>query len=208
LLIDMKSPGVEVKPMLTLGHTPAFCDTFFTDVKVPEENLLGTLDEGWTLAKALLGHERTLVGSPGASRRTLRLAKRLAAIQRAQGRSLLDDPAWRRRIADVEIRLRAHELTCYRALAEQQKGKPPGPETSILKVVGSELVQRCDEHCMEIIGLDALSWMNEDASIPAIERWVGPQYCYDRATTIYAGSNEIQRNIIAKLVLGLPQGKA
>ena len=206
LLIDMKTPGVEVKPMQTLGHTPAFCDTFFENVQVPKENLLGPLNGGWNLAKALLGHERTLVAAVGQTRRNLRLAKRIAAHQRgADGKPLIEDPVWRNRIARLEMRLRAHSMTNYRSLAEQQKGKHPGPETSILKLVGSVLVQEADELCMELMGHDSLGWFNEGDVLPAFEQWVAPMFCYDRATTIYAGSNEIQKNIIAKLILGLPK---
>ena len=206
LLIPIDSPGVEVKPMQTLGHTPAFCDTFFESVKVPKENLLGPLNGGWNLAKALLGHERTLVAAVGQSRRNIRLAKRIAErTEGADGKPLADDPRWQDRIARLELRLRAHQMTNYRALAEQQKGKHPGPESSILKLVGSELVQAADELCMELMGHDSLSWFNEEGVVPPFEQWVPSMFCYDRATTIYAGSNEIQKNIIAKLILGLPK---
>lgn len=206
LLIDMKSEGVEAKPMLTLGHTPAFCDTFFSDVKVPKENLLGPLNGGWNLAKALLGHERTLVGAVGIVRRGIRLAKRIAAHQvGADGRPLLEDPHFRGKIARLEMRLRAHQMTNYRSLAQQAKGHHPGPESSILKLVGSVLTQEADELCMELMGHDSLSWLNEPGAVPEFEQWVGSQFCYNRATTIYAGSNEIQKNIIAKLILGLPK---
>ena len=205
LLIDMNTPGIEVRPMLTLSHSPAFCDTFFDNVEVPKENLLGPLDGGWTLAKALLGHERTLVGAVGLVRRWLRLAREIAGNTAGpDGRSLLEDPAWKRRFAALEMRLRAHQMTSYRALAEQQKGRHPGPESSILKIVGTELIQRAGELCMEIMGHDALAWLPEEGIVPDNERWVGPSFCYDRATTIYAGSNEIQRNIIAKHILALP----
>ncbi len=206
LLIDMKSEGVEVKPMQTLGHTPAFCDTFFDNVKVPKENLLGPLNGGWNLAKALLGHERTLVAAVGQCRRNLRLARTIAEQTKgADGKALIEDPRWADRLARLELRLRAHQMTNYRALAEQQKGKHPGPESSILKLVGSELVQQIDELCMELMGHDSLSWFNADGVVPPFEHWVPSMFCYDRATTIYAGSNEIQKNIIAKLILGLPK---
>jgi alkylation response protein AidB-like acyl-CoA dehydrogenase len=203
LLIEMKTPGVEVKPMLTLGHTPAFCDTFFENVKVPKENVVGPVNGGWTMAKALLGHERTSIGAVGACWRILRKVKRIAATKRVGGRPMLEDPTWRAKIGRLELRLRAHEMVNFRTLAEQQQGKQPGPESSILKLVGSELVQDLDELCMEVMGPNQLTWFNEDLLAP-LERWVGPQYCYDRATTIYGGSNEIQRNIIAKLILQLP----
>ena len=196
VLIDMKTPGVDVKPMLTLGGQPAFCDTYFENVRVPKENLLGPLHDGWRLAKALLLHERTLVGAVGPIRRQLRHAKRIAVEQ-----GLDSDPHWRGRIAKLEMRVRAHQMANYRAVASQQAGKHPGPETSILKLVGSTLQQHADELCMDLLGPDALSYLNGTPSDAITER-----YCYNRATTIYAGSNEIQRNIIARWVLGLPKG--
>ena len=205
LLIDMRSEGVEAKPMLTLGGTPAFCDTYFTDVKVPKQNLLGPLNGGWNLAKALLGHERTLVGSPAPVQRWLQLCREIAKTTNGDdGRPLLRDPYWYQRLAELEMRLRAHRMTAYRALAEQQKGRHPGPETSILKLVGTDLLQKAGELCMELMGHGALAWLPEADIVPDNQRWVGPAFCYDRAATIYAGSNEIQRNIIAKHILQLP----
>ena len=214
LLIDMKTKGVEVKPMLTIGGTPAFCETFFTDVVVPKENLVGPEGGGWTLAKALLGHERTLIASVGASRRAVRRIKRIAAqIEsgppgagrwRAGGRTMIDDPEVRTRIAALEVRLRGLEMANLRAVAGAQLGKAPGPESSILKLRGSEITQQCFELAMELMGPDALTWFNPAGTVPASEEWVPPTFCYTRATTIYGGSNEIQKNVLAKYILGLP----
>ncbi|MFO0636435.1 MAG: acyl-CoA dehydrogenase family protein [Nannocystaceae bacterium] len=204
LLIDMKSPGVEARPMLTIGHTPAFCDTFFDNVRVPKANLLGPLHGGWTVAKALLGHERTLIAAVGMSQRTIRRVKRIAAATRVGGRTLLDEPAWRGRIARLEIKLQALQMANYRTLAGAALGHAPGPESSILKLRGSEILQQAFELAMDVMGPDALSWFNQPGVVPELEQWVGPSYCYNRATTIYGGSNEIQKNIIAKMILGLP----
>jgi alkylation response protein AidB-like acyl-CoA dehydrogenase len=204
LLIDMKTPGVEVKPMLTIGGTPAFCETFFTNVVVPPENLVGPEGGGWTLAKALLGHERTLIASVGASGRAVKRVKRIAAETRAGGRPLSEDPRIRARIAALEIKLRGLQMANYRALAGAQSGKAPGPESSILKLRGSEVTQQCFELAMEIMGLDALTWFNPPGTVPPAEEWVPSTFCYTRATTIYGGSNEIQKNVIAKYILGLP----
>ena len=204
LLIDMKSPGIEVKPMLTIGGTPAFCETFFTNVVVPAENLVGPEGGGWTLAKALLGHERTLIASVGASGRAVKRVKRIAEETKANGRRLIDDPLVRSRIAALEIRLRGLQMANYRALAGAQHGKAPGPESSILKLRGSEVTQQCYELAMELMGEDALTWFNEPGVVPPIEEWVPSSFCYTRATTIYGGSNEIQKNVIAKYILGLP----
>ena len=203
LLIDLDTPGVEVKPMLTLGHTPAFCDTFFENVKVPKSNVVGGVDQGWTMAKALLGHERTLLAMIGPCRKTLQNTKRIAAAKMVDGRPMLEDPAWRAKIARLEMRFRAHLMVSYRALADQQKGKMPGPESSILKLVGTKLVQEMTELAMEVMGEDALTWYNEGVC-PPVEESIGPYFCYERAATIYGGSNEIQRNVIAKMILQLP----
>ena len=204
LLIDMKTPGIEVKPMLTIGGTPAFCETFFTNVVVPPENLVGPEGGGWTLAKALLGHERTLIASVGASGRAVRRVKRIAEQTRASGRRLIDDPVVRARIAALEIRLRGLQMANYRALAGAQHGKAPGPESSILKLRGSEVTQQCFELAMELMGENALTWFNDAGVVPPSEEWVPSSFCYTRATTIYGGSNEIQKNVIAKYILGLP----
>ncbi|MGB5191492.1 MAG: acyl-CoA dehydrogenase family protein [Polyangiales bacterium] len=203
LLIDLKTPGVEVKPMLTLGHTPAFCDTFFDNVKVPKENVIGEVNQGWTMAKALLGHERTLLAMVGPCRNVLQKIKRIAATKTVDGRPMLEHPIWRAKIARLEMRFRAHLMVSYRALADQQKGKMPGPESSILKLVGTKLVQEMTELAMEIMGESSLTWYNEGVCTP-IEESIGPYFCYERAATIYGGSNEIQRNVIAKMILQLP----
>src|SRR6185369_5266545 len=122
LLIDMKSPGVTVKPFLTTGGTPAFSETFFENVVVPKENLVGPLNGGWTMAKALLGHERTLIAAVGNSSRAIRRTKRIAAETRANGRPLLEDPGYRAKIARLEIKLRALQMANYRAIASAQLG--------------------------------------------------------------------------------------
>lgn len=205
LLIDMKTPGVDVKPMLTLSGEPAFCDTYFSDVRVPAENLLGPLNGGWMLAKTLLLHERTLVGAVGPIRRTLARIKELARVHGDDGSSLSLSPRWRDEIAELEIRLRAHQVTNYRVLATQAAGGMPGPEASILKLVASTLQQQADELLMDMAGAEALVWRDPSGVRQPMLTDVGQQYCYNRATTIYAGSNEIQKNIIAKLVLGLPR---
>jgi alkylation response protein AidB-like acyl-CoA dehydrogenase len=207
LLIDMRSPGVEVKPMLTLGGTPAFCEAFFENVAVPEDNLVGPVGGGWTLAKALLGHERTLIAAVGQSRRVIRRAKRIAAELSASGRPLLDDPRFSGRIARLEIKLRALQMANYRALAGAQADRAPGAESSILKIRGAEILQEAHELCMELMGENGLCWFAEDDAVPPLQRWVPPAFCYTRATTIYGGSNEIQKNIIAKRILGLPSGR-
>ncbi len=200
----MKTPGVVAKPFLTIGGTPAFSETFFENAIVPRENLVGPLNGGWTIAKALLGHERTLIAAVGQSTRTLRRVKRLAKQTIANGRPLFEDPGFRAKIARMEVKLRSLQMANYRALASAQLGHAPGPEASILKIRGSEVLQQCFELAMEIMGHDSLAWFNEPGVVPANEQWVAPAFNYTRATTIYGGSNEIQKNVIAKLILGLP----
>jgi alkylation response protein AidB-like acyl-CoA dehydrogenase len=209
LLIDMKTPGVEAKPMLTSGHTPAFCDTFFDNVKVPKENVVGRVNEGWTMAKALLGHERTLIAAVGQSTRAIHRLKRIAASTEKDGRPLFEDAQFRAKIARLEMELDALRMANLRALAGAQLGHAPGPESSILKLRGSEILQRALELSMDAMGQNALSWFNDPGVVPELEQWVPSAFNYLRATTIYGGSNEIQKNIIAKLILGLPEiGKA
>jgi alkylation response protein AidB-like acyl-CoA dehydrogenase len=209
LLIDMKTKGIDVKPMLTIGGTPAFCETFFEDVVVPKENLVGPEGGGWNLAKALLGHERTLIAAVGWSQRALQRVKRIAAETYSDGVSLLDNSSFRERIARLEIQLRAHQMTNYRALAGAQLGKAPGPESSILKLRGSVILQDCLDLAMDAMGHGALEWFNDEVvdTVADIERWVPSMFNYTRATTIYGGSNEIQKNILAKWILGLPSKK-
>ena len=203
LLCDMKSAGLSVRPTLTTGGTPAFCDTFFENVVVSKENLVGPLNGGWTVAKALLGHERTLIAAVGTSTRIVQRIKRIAAATRAGGQSLLDDAAMRSKIARLEIKLEALRMANYRVLAGAQLGHAPGPESSILKIRGSEINQQCFELAMEVMGHNSLEWFNEPGNVPLREAWVPSSFNYTRATTIYGGSNEIQRNIIAKHLLGL-----
>ncbi len=205
LLIDMETEGVEVKPMLTSGHTPAFCDTFFDNVRVPKENVVGKIDQGWTMAKALLGHERTLIAAVGQSARAIQHVKRIAKNTTANGRPLLEDPLFRAKVARLEIQLEAHRMANLRALAGAQLGHAPGPESSILKLRGSEILQQAYELAMDAMGQNALSWFNDAGVVAPDEEWVPSVFNYNRATTIYGGSNEIQKNIIAKLILGLPQ---
>jgi alkylation response protein AidB-like acyl-CoA dehydrogenase len=199
VLVDMRTPGVEARPMLTIGHTPAFCDTFFENVRVPKANVVGPLHGGWTVAKALLGHERTLIAAVGHSQRAIRRVKRIAAEH-----GLLDDLAWRSRIARLEVQLVALQMANYRTLAGAALGHAPGPESSILKLRGSEILQKAFELAMDVMGPESLAWFSQPGIVSGLEQSVASGYCYNRATTIYGGSNEIQKNIIAKMILALP----
>ncbi len=206
LLADVKNTdGITVKPFLTTGGTLAFAETWFVDARVPQANRVGPENGGWAMAKALLGHERTLIGGVSETARWIALTKRIARDTPVGNQTLLDDAAFRRRIARLELRLRALTMAQYRTLAAAQLGRAPGAESSILKLTGTELYQEATELAMDALGHDALGWLDSPAeALPEHERAVASQFNYLRATTIYGGSNEIQRNIIAKQILRLP----
>lgn len=206
LLVPMKTKGVVAKPFRTIGNTLAFSETFFEDAVVPKENLVGPLHGGWALAKALLGHERTFIASVGGSTRVLHRVKRIAAATPSgNGKgTMLEDPIMRAKIAKLEIKLEGLRMANYRSIAGAQLGHAPGAESSILKIRGSEILQDAFALAMEVMGHDGLGWFNEPGVLPAIEQWVPSQWAYFRASTIYGGSNEIQRNVIAKMILKLP----
>jgi len=203
LLIDLTTPGVTVKPFLTIGGTLAFAETWFDNAVVPKANVVGAIDGGWTVAKALLGHERTGIAAVGPIGRVIRKCKKIALHTRSGDRALIEDPVVRTRLARLEIRHRSLQMANWRALAGAQLGHAPGPESSILKIRGAELVQQVYEFAMELMGHDALAWFPDPGVIPDFEASVSSLFLYYRATTIYGGSNEIQRNIIAKHILGL-----
>ncbi len=205
VLIDIKNtPGVKVVPFLTTGGLPSFCDTYFEDARVPMENLVGELHQGWTVAKALLGYERFAISGINETGRMIRWLKEQAAATRVGDHRLIDEPGFRNRIAALEIRQRAALMAQLRTVAASQHGKAPGPESSILKLRGSELFQQSYELGMELMAYNSISWFNDDDVIPAPQHMVPSNFNYLRATTIYGGSSEIQKNIIAKWILGLP----
>jgi alkylation response protein AidB-like acyl-CoA dehydrogenase len=196
LLIDMKTPGVSVRPIITLDGEHEINDIFFDNVRVPVRNRVGEENRGWTYAKFLLSHERTNTAGIGNCKRALARLKQLAATQTVNGRPLLADSRFRDQVARVELELAALEITNLRVLSAMSgEGSAPGPEVSALKIKGSEIIQRLAELQMHALGPAAVSWA-EEGSLAA-------QYFNLRKTTIYAGSSEIQKNIISKLVLGL-----
>jgi len=196
LLIDMKTPGVSVRPIITIDGEHEINDIFFDNVRVPARNRVGEENRGWTYAKFLLSHERTNTAGIGTCKRALARLKQQAATQMVHGRPLLADSRFRDQVARVELELAALEITNLRVLsAMSAEAGAPGPEVSALKIKGSEIIQRLTELQMHALGPAAVASAGE-ASLAA-------QYFNFRKTTIYAGSSEIQKNIISKLVLGL-----
>jgi len=211
LLIDMKTPGVTVRPIITLDGAHEVNEVWLEDVRVPVENRVYEENKGWTCAKFLLAHERTGIAGVARSKRGIEKLKAIAAEEKDHGRPLLDDPFFARKMAEIEIDLMALEYTELRGLAREGEGKGPGPESSLLKIKGSEIQQRAAELAVEAAGRYAaphLTGADEpgDNALPIgppYARGVADTYFNMRKTSIYGGSNEIQRNIIAKAVLGL-----
>ena len=215
LLIDMKSPGIRVRPIRMLDGEHEINEIWFEDVKVPAENLVGEENRGWTYAKFLLGHERTSGVGIGFCKRELKKLRHIAATERSGGRALIEDARFRDRIAQAALELMALEVTVLRVIsAERQKTGAPGPEASILKVKGSELQQQLMELQMQALGPYGLPWLPEaldaawrpDALLAAYPEYAPPlsgRYFNFRKTSIFAGSNEIQKNIISQMILGL-----
>jgi alkylation response protein AidB-like acyl-CoA dehydrogenase len=209
LLIDMKSPGVTVRPLITLEGGHEVNDVFLDNVKVPVENRIFHENQGWTCAKALLLHERTGIAGVARSKRNLERVRQVSRTQPADDAGpLLADPFFKRKVAELEIDLTALEYTELRSLAGESSGKGPGPESSILKIKGTEIQQRLTELALEAAGHYGAPYLrglphNIGAIGPDEANGVAGAYFNTRKTSIYGGSNEIQRNIIAKMVLGL-----
>ena len=205
LLMDMKTPGISVRPLILMDGSHEVNEIFFDDVKVPLENLVFEENKGWTVAKYLLGHERMGSGNVGGSRRELAALRALAARELKNGKPLLDDPRFRDRLSRVEIELDALEITSMRFLDKMRRtGQPPGADVSMLKIRGTEIQQGITELMMQAVGPMAQPFVAvDDGEIDHVTSRLSPRYFNYRKTSIYAGSNEIQRNIIAKMTLGL-----
>ena len=210
LLIDMKSPGITVRPIITLGGEHEVNEVFLDDVRVPIENRIHEENKGWTCAKFLLAHERTGIAGVAASKRGVERIRAIATSELDGDRPLLANPFFRRKVAELEMDLTALEFTELRTLAGEAAGKGPGPESSLLKVKGSEIQQRITALALEAAGHYGAPYFrgfgegdNEHPIGPDWASRTAPSYFNMRKTTIYGGSNEVQRGIIAKLVLGL-----
>jgi len=196
LLIDMTTPGVEVRPIITLDGEHEVNEVFFTDVRVPVENLVGEENKGWTCAKYLLTYERTNIAGVGFSVAALERLKHIAATQRKNGRPLAEDPLFAARLARVEIELENMKTTNLRVIAAVAGGGVPGAESSMLKIRGTEIRQELSSLTRRAMGPLARPFAKDAASAAA-------QYFNNRKLSIFGGSNEIQRNIISKMILGL-----
>ena len=204
LLIDMKTPGITIRPLVLMDGGHEVNEVFFDDVRVSAENLVHKEGDGWTVAKYLLGYERLGTGSIGTSKRELNRLKDLAAKQLKNDKSLMDDPRFRDKLSRVEVELMALEITNLRFLDQLRGGRAPGAEVSLLKIRGTEIQQTLTELMMETVGPFAQPFKPLEAmDFDQVTARIAPRYCNYRKTSIYAGSNEIQRNIIAKMSLGL-----
>ncbi len=200
LLIDMKTPGVTVRPIIMLDGAHAVNDVFLDNVKVPVANRIGKENEGWTCAKFLLANERLGIAEVPASKRGVGML-----------RAISDDPSMAEKIADVDLQVQALEMSELRALSAMALGGAPGPEVSTLKVRGSEIQQRIAELAMEAVGEYAAPYQpgmlfhdtNETPIGPDHAPPAAPRYFNMRKTSIYGGSTEVQKNIVSKMVLGL-----
>ena len=211
LLIDMNAPGVEIRPIITLEGEHEVNEVFFTDVRVPAENLVGEENRGWTCAKYLLTYERTNIAGVGFSVAGLERLKRIAASQTRNGKPLLEDPAFAVRLARVEIDLENMKTTNLRVIAAVAGGGVPGAESSMLKIRGTEIRQEILSLTRRAMGVYARPFAREMLHAGYDGLRFGPehaaaasaQYFNNRKLSIFGGSNEIQKNIISKMILGL-----
>ncbi|MBN9488974.1 MAG: acyl-CoA dehydrogenase family protein [Alphaproteobacteria bacterium] len=211
LLLDMKTPGITVRPIIMMDGAHHVNDVFFDNVKVPVANRIGKEGEGWTCAKFLLANERLGIAEVPASKRGVRSLRDIARTEPQDGRTLADDPAFVAKIAEIDLQVQALEMSELRALSTMALGGAPGPEVSTLKIRGSEIQQRLAELAMEAVGEYAQPYQpgmlfqntNETPIGPDHAPPAAPRYFNMRKTSIYGGSNEIQKNIVSKMVLGL-----
>ena len=206
LLIDMNTPGVSVKPIPTIDGKHSLNEVLFEDALVPRENLIGEQDKGWTYAKALLAHERTGMAEVADSKRMLSNLKQRAAAEVNGGQPMIDDPVFQMRLSDIEMELMALEYTELRVFASMAAGGMPGPESSLLKIKGTEISQSIHELQLQLAAYYGGALQGDLSNQQLGHEFASEarkSYMYGRAATIYGGSNEVQRNVIAKAVLGL-----
>ena len=205
ILMNMKTPGITVRPLILMDGGHEVNEIFFDNVKVPVQNLVFEENKGWTVAKYLLGHERMGSGSVGASRRELAALRTLAQRELKNGKPLIEDLRFKDKISRVEIELDALEITSMRFLDQMRRtGQAPGADVSMLKIRGTEVQQMITELAMQAAGPNAQPFVPvSNGFVDPFTSRLAPRYFNFRKASIYAGSNEIQRNIIAKMSLGL-----
>ena len=212
ILIDMKTPGIDVRPVITMDGNRHVNEVFFEDVKVPVENLIGQENKGWDYAKFLLGNERIGIARVGLTRARIELAKAQAQKVMVEGRPLSEDPRFREKMALIEVELKALEMTNMMVVSAIKKkgGSGQDPRTSVLKLKGSELQHATTEALLEVAGPHAMArqveWLESRTDETVGPDWSATaalNYFQGRAATIYGGSSEVQRNVVAKGVLGL-----
>ena len=208
LLVDLDTPGIEMRPIRLIEGGHEVNEVFFADVRVSVANLVGEEHDGWTIAKYLLTHERTNIAGVGFSIQAFEQLNAFARQRRADGTRLLDDPLFAARLARIEINLEAMKITNLRMLADAQKNGAPGPESSLLKIKGTEIRQALNDLSRRALGPAAAPFPAEDlagnaALVPEDQAQNAAQYFNMRKLSIFGGSNEIQKNILTKTMLGL-----
>ncbi|MCY1284285.1 putative acyl-CoA dehydrogenase FadE17 [compost metagenome] len=210
LLIDMQTPGITVRPIITLDGEHEVNEVFFDNVRVPVENLVGEENQGWTCAKYLLTHERTSIAGIGLAKQMLARLKQIASAEVRNGVPLIDDAQFRAQIAELEIQLMGIEMSNLRILAAARDGGVPGPESSFLKIKGTEIRQAITYLMSKALGPYAMPFIEDELGYgeqPDLYRDYSTtpltQYLDMRKSSVYGGSNEIQKNIIAKMILEL-----
>ena len=210
IMIDMNTVGIKVDPIITLDGSHEINTVYLEDVVVPKKNLIFEENKGWTVAKYLLGHERTSIAAVGRSKSALKKLKNIAIEELSNDMPLIEDTRFRDKLTNLEMDLAALEYTELRILSEMSKGASPGAEASLLKIRGSEMQQKISELTLDAVAYYGLSNLenskkgsNNMPIGPSYSHGVGNNYLNLRKTTIYGGSNEIQKNILTKMVLGL-----
>jgi alkylation response protein AidB-like acyl-CoA dehydrogenase len=208
-LVDMKTPGITVKPIQTIDGGHEVNEVFFDDVRVPADGLVGEENKGWDYAKFLLANERNGIARVGVSKARLDRVRQLASIPVYGSGPKIEDPFFRAKLSEVEVELKALEMTQLRVISNRRNAGKPDPASSVLKIKGSEIQQATTDLLMEVVGPYALPYResgdmsNEPPVGPDWASPLAPIYFNNRKVSIYGGSNEIQRSIIAKAILGL-----
>ncbi len=202
LLVDMETPGIDRRPIRLIDGSVEVNEFFFTDVRVPVENLVGEENKGWTYAKFLLGNERNGMAQIGSSQRMYTALVSLATDREVNGHRLIDDPEFRRRLYTVKLRLTALEATTMRVTSASENGKP-SPLSSLLKIEGSRILQELDALAVSSLGTDGVEVTGAAPGTRAFDGDAVAEYLNHRKFSIYGGSNEVQAGVIAKGILGL-----